>query len=294
MTFRVRIQPSNKKFQDITGETFGRLTVKHFSGKDKWGKVKWVCECSCGCNEIEVIASKLKSGHTRSCGCLQRDAVRQTGKDNTGRFLLDGKKLNREGIVNNVSGESHSVEYITWRGMLERCSDKRSNTYKNYGGRGIKVCERWHTYRNFLKDMGRRPSNKNSIDRIDVNGDYCPENCRWADDKQQGRNRRNNSIYEHDGRKQCLVEWSEELDIKYQILLDRLGKLGWSVEKAFTTPENEKAESILVDFRGEKRLLSELANEYNQDRRMVYRRVLSGWSVEKALTVTKAKRNRRR
>jgi len=123
--------------------------------------------------------------------------------------------------------------------MIQRCTNPDFPEYEHYGGRGITVCERWHDFANFLADMGERPSSKYSIDRFpDNNGNYEAENCRWATSREQGRNKRTNRIIEAFGRKQLLCEWAEETGLSPTLITARMGRLGWSIERALSTPAN--------------------------------------------------------
>jgi len=133
---------------------------------------------------------------------------------------------------NVTHGRYRSLSYRTWDNMLQRCRNSKYPKYYDYGGRGIKVCERWLKFENFLADMGERPEGK-SLDRIDVNGDYEPGNCKWATRKEQGSNRRDSIPFQ--GQSQSLLAWAEELGISYAALHCRITR-GWSVEKAFSTP----------------------------------------------------------
>ncbi len=127
-----------------------------------------------------------------------------------------------------------SPTHLVWQHMMSRCNYEKNIRWPNYGGRGIKICWRWHIFRNFLADMGERPSREHSIDRIDNNGDYEPGNCRWATRKEQCRNRKSNRIIEFQGQRLTLAEWSERTGIKSFTIAARIDNFGWSVEKALT------------------------------------------------------------
>lgn len=136
----------------------------------------------------------------------------------------------------------HSGAYRAWRSMWRRCTCPSQQSYPLYGGRGIKVCERWRTFDFFLADMGDRPEGC-SIDRIDPDGDYAPENCRWASAKQQARNRRGRCHYlHHGGETLTIVEWSERTGIHHSTILRRVSVLGWDVARALTTPVQQRAD----------------------------------------------------
>lgn len=134
-------------------------------------------------------------------------------------------------------GESRkgSKEYKAWAGMLSRCRDPNNTAYHNYGGRGIEVCVRWESFERFLEDMGRKPSPLYSLDRIDVDGDYEPDNCRWASKKEQDTNRRQTRRMEMDGEIMCLKDWARKFKIHPDTLAHRLS-LGWTLKRALTVP----------------------------------------------------------
>lgn len=129
---------------------------------------------------------------------------------------------------------SHTRIHNIWIGMHTRCNNPNHDNYSSYGGRGIKVCSRWDDFLNFFKDMGDCPENA-TLERIDLNGNYCPENCRWASKKEQARNRRSNRIIEWNGEKKCLAQWAEDLHLPYKTLFRRITG-GWTTKAAFTTP----------------------------------------------------------
>jgi hypothetical protein len=160
-------------FIDLTGKTFSRLTVISKAEIKRGKGVKWVCRCICG-KEKSVPSYKLTTGHTKSCGCYQKE---RASESNT----THGHK---------AKGVS-SPEYTSWQNMKCRCYDIKDKYYESYGGRGIKVCERWlGSFENFYEDMGPNPSKHHSLDRKEVNGDYEPSNCRWATNSEQSINQR--------------------------------------------------------------------------------------------------------
>ena len=212
--------------KDFVPETFGRLTTigPWFAlAVNRKGHRKWfqVCQCSCG-NIKVVLAASLRNGNTKSCGCLQKEVLAR---------------------INTIHGKYRTPEYGIRISMLQRCYNTLDKRYYDYGGRGIQVCDRWldpeNGFLNFLDDMGPRPSPKHSLDRIDNDKNYCPENCRWSTMKEQSRNRRNNAMITHEGKTQCIADWTEEAGLPKGVLGGRLKK-GWSVEKAITTPVNRK------------------------------------------------------
>lgn len=201
---------------DLTGQRFGRLVVEGFSHKGKDGHSMWKCRCECG--NIKVInGTSLKYGRSKSCGCLHNE-------------LLSDRNFKH--------GERHTRLYNIWCGMIGRVEFESQEGYKNYGGRGITVCEEWRTSFEKFRDWALNHGYQDdlTIDRIDVNGNYCPENCKWSTAKEQARNKRNNAKITYKGKTQALAQWSEERGIRQETLWHRLNTLGWSVEKAFEIP----------------------------------------------------------
>lgn len=206
------------KLIDLTGQKFGRLTAIRQAGSNKQGNALWLCKCECN-DEKEIIIRgiNLRNNHTQSCGCLQKEVVRERSTKH-GHNTKDGP----------------SQTYGTWVGIIQRCTNLNYSEYKYYGGRGITVCKRWLKFVNFLEDMGEVPKG-HQVDRIDNDGNYCKSNCRWVTPKQNSRNKRNNHLITYKEKTQCISAWAEELDINSMTIVMRLRR-GWAIEKALVAP----------------------------------------------------------
>jgi hypothetical protein len=207
-------------FKDITGQTFGRLTAVERAGSDKRGKVKWLCRCSCGRDHI-TYGTNLRLGHTRMCRwCAERSNFKH------GQCSL------------KHGGWRTMPEYAIWQGMIRRCYTPTNHNYPGYGGRGIKVCDRWRTsFLAFMEDVGLKPSPRYTIDRFpNQNGNYEPGNVRWATRAEQSQNLRSNVLITYNGVTKILAVWARETRLKPSTIKDRIYRFGWSVEKALTTP----------------------------------------------------------
>jgi hypothetical protein len=177
--------------------------------------------------------------------------------------------------------------YISWQAMHDRCYNKKSSSYNDYGGRGIKVCEQWHSeegFDNFIENMSGKPAKDFSLDRINVNGDYEPANCRWADNLQQANNRRDNHFIVVNGEKGSISEMARKYNMNKERIRYRL-KRGWSPEDACIVQTNKrKSNDIIVTYKGVSKRLSEYAKDYGVGFSTLKHRLKIGWTVEKTLT----------
>lgn len=206
-------QERKKPFRgDLSGKKFGRLLViKKATGN---GPSKWLCLCDCG-EKRTVYQGNLLSRGSGSCGCLQREVAKAS-------HLKHGKSI--------------SPEYESWSAMRNRCLNKNADNYSRYGGRGILVCDRWlESFSNFYSDMGPRPSGT-SLGRIDNDGNYCPENCKWESCFHQSRNKSNNVKITLNGMTKCMSDWDRFLGFRVGTILDRTRR-GWDLMKALSTPK---------------------------------------------------------
>lgn len=199
--------------KNIIGKKFNRLTVLEET-ETKHKERYYLCKCECG-NTTIVRGSHLTSGATKSCGCLVK-----------------------EKLTNKTHGMSNTRIYKIYKGMLQRCFCKTAKAYPNYGGRGIIVCDEWKKdFMNFYNwAIANGYTDELTIDRINVNGNYCPKNCRWITKAEQSRNTRSNHFLTFNGKTQTICEWSREMNIDHRKICKRINTYGWSVERTLTTP----------------------------------------------------------
>ena len=200
--------------KDLQGHTFGRLVVLQRAPNVK-DRTAWLCRCTCEENAI-VIGNKLQQGRTVSCGCKKQEIM---------------SNMAAVGRTNRAHGRTNTTEFRTWTSMLTRCFNPRSEDYPRYGGRGITVCDRWREFKQFLADMGIKPSPRHSIDRINNDGNYEPGNCRWATQTEQSRNRSTTRLLTFHDKTQSVEAWAVEYGIKADTLRHRLAR-GLSMRKA--------------------------------------------------------------
>lgn len=204
--------------KDLTGLTFGKLTVIRFEkkvGAGQGSKAKWRCKCVCGGTSI-VFGANLSRGHTRSCGCV---------------FHGPNVKNTTHG---HTRGFSPTRTYRSWSNMKKRCLNPKDRAFPDYGGRGIKVCKRWGRFENFLSDMGECPEGL-FLERINNNSGYFKSNCKWATMREQSRNRRSNVHITHNGKTMLMVDWAVEVGLPYKTIAHRIA-LGWGTSRALTRP----------------------------------------------------------
>lgn len=209
-------------FSDITGQRFGRLTcVERTAKRNKQREIMWLCKCDCG-NEIVTNGSGLRRGSCRSCGCLQRDGMRD--------------KSATHSLSSDENGNTTRL-YKAWCNMKTRCLNPNTREYENYGGRGISVCESWKTgYVEFHNWAIRHGYEENlTLDRKDNDGNYEPNNCHWATNKEQQNNTRRNSFVVFQGETMTVGQLVDKAGVDYASFNQRLRR-GWTVEKSLNVP----------------------------------------------------------
>lgn len=252
--------------KNLVGEKFGKLTVLEYYGKNEKGYHLWKCKCDCG-NYAIVNNKSIKNGHTKSCGCIHR-AKDLTGKKFGNLTVV--KKVERKNRSNqwlckcdcgkevvcyqynlergtstscgclrsyyakktrSCHGESTGKFYKKWSSIKTRCYNKNTPCYKNYGGRGIKMCDEWLDFWNFREWAYKNGYSEGlTLERIDVNGNYEPSNCKWIPMEEQAINKRNNSFIEYGGKKQTISQWSKKLGVGKEVLSYRY-RAGWTPEE---------------------------------------------------------------
>lgn len=201
--------PIHSNVKDLSGQNFGRWTVIQYAGKSYW-----LCRCQCGV-ERHIFTGNLSKGHSNSCGCL-RDELATENK--------------------TTHGKTGSPEYRVWAGIKRRCLNPNDRSYARYGEQGVTICDRWRdSFECFLSDIGTRPTPEHSIDRVDNDKGYAPDNCRWATRVEQARNKRTNRRITCNNRTKTLSEWSQELGICHATIQYRL-RAGWDIETALNLP----------------------------------------------------------
>lgn len=254
---------------DLVGQRFGKWTVLERDTNHPAKKSYWICICDCGTRK-SVKGESLRRGLSTCCRCV---------------YVKNGIQRTQ-----TKHGKAGTKEYRTWSNIKKRVYKTTDQDYPRYGGRGIKMCERWNDFRNFYADMGDAPSPSHSIDRIDNDGDYSPENCRWATPSQQTRNSTKARMVTFNGETKSVTDWAEEYGLPPKLLMKRLYR-GDSFENAVAKPitnslkerANNMKSNRRVFYNGEDLTVTQFAEKYKVSRFKIYHRLDRGWSVEEAL-----------
>ena len=206
---------TKKLIKDLVGQTFGELTVIKKSGH-KGKNITWECKCNCG-NLCIVSGGHLRSGHTKSCGCIRAETLKK---------------------MSTKHGKYHNRLHDTWGNMKKRCYNPKYYEFDDYGGRGITVCDEWKNDFQVFYDWAMSHGYRDdlTIERSDVDGSYSPDNCKWATKKEQANNKRNNIKITYKGKTQNLKQLTDELGLNYKKIWKRINVFGWTIEKALETP----------------------------------------------------------
>lgn len=249
----------------LEGKRFGRLIVFARDLSRPSRRTYWHCRCDCG-RECSVAQGNLSRAHTESCGCLLKDVV-------------------------TTHGLSNLKIYRTWAHMMERCYVSSHTDYANYGGRGITVCQQWHDPQKFFFDMGDQPQNL-SLDRINNDGPYSPDNCRWATPKEQQNNKRFNHQLTFKNETRTIAEWAELLQIPLARIYARVCR-GWPIERILTEPRHLAQLKRQITFQGETLSIAQWANRLGFTEYALNARIRRGWSIHDAFTRQKDRRGSR-
>lgn len=251
-----------KRISIVEGQRFNRWTVIR-EVEEKHGLRIFLCKCDCG-SISEVYMNSLRYNRSKSCGCLRAEMCTERLKSH---------------------GMSNTTEYNCYCHMIQRCNNKKSKFYRHYGGRGIVLCDRWsdkeNGFINFIEDMGMRPDDKQSIDRIDVNKGYSPDNCRWADYTTQAYNKRNTVLLSYNGKNMNMQDWSSELNIPVTLIRRRHDQ-GLEPVEIFCKPFRGLA---LYEYNGESKTLKDWSEKLNIKHSVLYKRIhLRNWSIDRAFS----------
>lgn len=214
------------KAMNLENQRFGRaIVLKRVENKGRY--VRWLCKCDCG-NEFIALTTHLRNGSVKSCGCLRKEIA-----------------INKSKTINTKHGKHKTRLYKIWAAIKGRCFNKNNCAYKNYGARGITICDEWlNNYPAFEKWANANGYNETlTIDRIDVNGNYCPNNCRWATKREQQNNRRNCHYITYKGETKTIAEWARTLHISHKRIEGRISR-GWPIEKVFSK-KNYRGQKVM-------------------------------------------------
>ena len=243
---------------NMVGQKYGKLTVVRESGKDHRG-YRYECKCDCGGVALNVAGTDLRCGRKTSCGC-------------------------RFGERRKTHGMSGTRQYYIWSNMKRRCDEPSNKEYHCYGGKGVTYCEGWKDFSNFWADMKDGYAEHLTLDRINVDGNYSKDNCRWATLKEQENNRTNNLVLNYRGQNLTLAQIANITGTNYSSINNRLRR-GMSIEDATSIPFQEQ-----ITFNGVTKSVKEYARATGMTYHQLKKRLMRGWSVERALTQPLRKR----
>lgn len=258
---------------DMTGKHYGRYTVLEYAGQNKDHKAVWKCRCDCGVIK-NVTGKDLRSGNTKSCGCYNFE-----------------KRSENPALWKPVHGLSNHPLMQVWADVKQRCYNEKSKAYKWYGERGVKLCEDWMAFKNFY-DWAIKNGYKSglTLDRIDPNGDYSPDNCRWVNMKIQQNNRRNNKLLNINGVTKTMSEWADEYGADYILVKSRISA-GWEPERALSQRKNDAATITIGE---ETKTFKEWSEISGVNRSTIEDRIKHGWDAKKAVFAPPNSRYRRK
>lgn len=255
--------------KDLTGKRFGRWTVLK-RAENKGNTVMWECKCDCG-NYGFIASHSLTSGNSKSCGCYHKEIAKK---------------------FSTTHGKSNTKLFGVWNGIIERTTNKNNKSYYNYGGRGITICDEWKDdfQAFYVWAINNGYKDGLSIDRIDNDNGYYPENCRWVGDFEQANNKRNNHKIEFNGEIHGIEEWARIIGISGSSLLSRL-KNGWTLEQALTTkPNGYMKRQKFLEYNGEIKTPKEWSKITGISYNVIMRRIENGWKTKDVLTVPMGKK----
>ena len=262
---------------NLVGKKFGRWLVVEECGRNKYKNVLWKCVCDCG-NEKIISTPNLTRGKSKSCGCYSKE--------------MASKKFSTHGL-------RHTQLYRVWAGIKDRTNPNNHNCKDNYRKLSVQMCEEWRNdfmaFYNWSIENGyveeKLPSGRNklTIDRIDTNGNYCPENCRWATNKEQMNNQTTNKLITYNGETKTLSQWCDTLGLQYSCTNNRLFN-GWDIERAFTESSDRKN---YYEYKGELLNINQIVERTGLTRTNVWNRITRGWTIERIMEQPARKINKK-
>ena len=278
--------------EDLTGRQFGKWKVlkqveDYIQPSNGKHHDMWLCECDCELRTIKAVQGKhLKNGKSTKCIYCSR-------LENSKRLVERNKSILPEHLKKPTSPEELALKntrcriYTIWNNIKRRCNDENSEKYPRYGGRGIKICNEWYVFDAFYEwALNNGYKDNLSIDRMDNDGNYEPNNCRWVDDIVQANNKSTNHLIEYNGETHTLQEWSRIVGIDRRTIWKRIIQYGWSVSDALEKPikKQKQGKDLLIEFKGETHNLSDWSKILSITRETLKSRFKMGWSIEKAFT----------